>query len=212
MQTSVYRSRVAMWLAIGISMCWTLARSFGLGAFPAADTASFSLCLAASLSSVARRLSPRSPSPSAAKLSTSTHSAAASTAPTVAKRLPAAIVFRFQLIRASPSLDSRATKIRKLAPLTAPPGGAKGRRRMESGLQTVFLVDVAGRSLAEPDFRRCVRACQRHGRPARRALRERAMFACAGWLRVVMRVGSRCVELAVLRIKLYHKHYGRHAR
>ena len=97
MQTSVYRSRVAMWLAIGISMCWTLARSFGLGAFPAADTASFSLCLAASLSSVARRLSPRSPSPSAAKLSTSTHSAAASTAPTVAKRLPAAIVFRFQI-------------------------------------------------------------------------------------------------------------------
>ena len=84
-----------MWLAIGISMCWTLARSFGLGAFPAADTASFSLCLAASLSSVARRLSPRSPSPSAAKLSTSTHSAAASTAPTVAKRLPAAIVFHF---------------------------------------------------------------------------------------------------------------------
>ena len=107
MQTSVYRSRVAMWLAIGISMCWTLARSFGLGAFPAADTASFSLCLAASLSSVARRLSPRSPSPSAAKLSTSTHSAAASTAPTVAKRLPAAIVFRFQLIRASPSTFSR---------------------------------------------------------------------------------------------------------
>ena len=74
----------------------------------------------------------------------------------------------------------------------------------------MFLVDVAGRSLAEPDFRRCVRACQRHGRPAH--VRERAMFACAGWLRVVMRVGSRCVELAVLRIKLYHKHYGRHAR
>ena len=210
MQTSVYRSRVALWLAIGISMCWTLARSFGLGAFPAADTASFSLCLAASLSSVARRLSPRSPSPSAAKLSTSTHSAAASTAPTVAKRLPAAIVFRFQL-KGPHLLSIPATKIRKL-PLTAPPGGAKGRRRMESGLQTVFLVDVAGRSLAEPDFRRCVRACQRHSRPARRALRERAMFACAGWLTVVMRVGSRCVELAVLRIKLYHKHYGRHAR
>jgi hypothetical protein len=109
-------------------------------------------------------------------------------------------------------LSIPATKIRKLAPLAAPPGGAKGRRRMESGLQTVFLVDVAGRSLAEPDFRRCVRACQRHSRPARRALRVRAMFACAGWLRVVMRVGSRCVELAVLRIKLYHKHYGRHAR
>ena len=111
MQTSVYRSRVAMWLAIGISMCWTLARSFGLGAFPAADTASFSLCLAASLSSVARRLSPRSPSPSAAKLSTSTHSAAASTAPTVAKRLPAAIVFRFQISLLFPP---PATKVQPL--------------------------------------------------------------------------------------------------
>ena len=211
MQTSVYRSRVAMWLAIGISMCWTLARSFGLGAFPAADTASFSLCLAASLSSVARRLSPRSPSPSAAKLSTSTHSAAASTAPTIAKRLPAAIVFCFWRSTRS-GLPSIPAIGHLLLISPAPPGGAKGRRRMESGLQTVFLVDVAGRSLAEPDFRRCVRACQRHSRPARRALRVRAMFACAGWLRVVMRVGSRCVELAVLRIKLYHKHYGRHAR
>ena len=53
---------------------------------------------------------------------------------------------------------------------------------MESGLQTVFLVDVAGRSLAEPDFRRCVRACQRHGRPARRALLERARDVRVRWV------------------------------
>ena len=158
MQTSVYRSRVAMWLAIGISMCWTLARSFGLGAFPAADTASFSLCLAASLSSVARRLSPRSPSPSAAKLSTSTHSAAASTAPTVAKRLPAAIVFRFQLnLRSSPSLDSRHENQKTCSP------HSPSRRRERTETDGVGPADCVPGRCCRPQSRGArlpaVRAC-----------------------------------------------------
>ena len=50
-RTSVYRRRVAMWFAIGISMCWIFARSLDEGAFPASLTASRSFFCATSLNS-----------------------------------------------------------------------------------------------------------------------------------------------------------------
>ena len=49
--TSVYRRRVAMWLAIGINMCWILARSCEEGALPASFIAWSSFFLADSLKS-----------------------------------------------------------------------------------------------------------------------------------------------------------------